>query len=106
MGNRVTPGLSDLNFMKITAGKGVQFFGGSHAQSCVLEAVLPPGRWVDVKLDKKAETVTLFVDGESVASGTVNFPLPAMPCYLGGDPNRPAESARCSVRKAIMEKIR
>lgn len=103
IGNRETPGERGTNFVKITAGRGAQIFGGSRKKSLVLEAKLPEGRWIEVKLEKRGETFTLSVDGSTVASGTVDFPLPAMPCYLGGDPNY-GEFARCSVREARIEK--
>jgi len=99
MGNRETPGARGTNFLKITADRGVQIFGGSRRKSLVLEASLPKEQWIDVKLEKQGETFTLYVDGSAVASGTVDFALPAMPCYLGGDPNY-GEFARCSVRHA------
>lgn len=102
MGNRTTPGRSGLNFVKITVDRGAQFFSGSPAKNCTLKAVLPKGRWIDVKLEKTGEAVTLYVDGKAVASGAVRFPLSAMPCYLGGDPNY-GEFARCSIRNALME---
>ena len=38
-------------------------------------------------------------DGKKRAEGDVPFALPAMPCYLGGDPNA-AETARCEIRNA------
>lgn len=103
MGNRETPGERGTNFVKITAGRGAQIFGGSRRKSLVLEADLPEERWTDVTLEKEGETFTLSVNGNAVASGTVDFPLSTMPCYLGGDPNY-GEFARCSVRVARMGK--
>lgn len=99
LGNRTTPGLPNLNFMKITADRGVQIFGGP-GKTRKLKATLPRGRWIDVRLSKRGRIATLFVDGKEVASGAVDFSLPPMPCYLGGDPKVQKEFAHCSIRKA------
>lgn len=101
MGNRVTPGHSVLSFVKITADRGAQLFGGSRVASCTLKATLPKDRWIDVRLQKDGTVATLYVDGAEVASGTLDFPLPAMPCYLGGDPKaKEKEFARGALRSA------
>jgi arylsulfatase A-like enzyme len=102
LGNRKTSGAPDLTFMKITANRGVQFF--SNGGKLVLNAVIPRGRWVRVDLQKTGPTVTLQLDGKTVATEALLFALPAMPCYLGGDPKVPTEYARCSIRKASVSK--
>ncbi len=98
LGNRKTPGAPGLTFMKITADRGVQFF--SNGEKLILNAVIPRGRWVRVDLQKTGQAVTLLFDGKTAATGTLPFALPAMPCYLGGDPGVPREFARCMIRKA------
>lgn len=100
MGNRTTPNLGGLNFMKITSKRGVQFFGGSQNQNLKLPLNLPTGKWISVRLQKEGKLVSVFVDGQKQTEGTLQFPLPAMPCYLGGDPNYSSESARCEIRNA------
>ncbi len=98
MGNRTTPKLSGLNFMKITSKRGVQFFAQNHSLRLPLN--LPTGKWISLQLQKNGNQVTLSVDGKTQATGTLGFPLPAMPCYLGGDPNYTSEFARCEIRNA------
>jgi arylsulfatase A-like enzyme len=99
MGNRVTPGLPDLNFMKITAERGVQFYGGSRAKTLKLDCKLPKNRWANVLVRKSGRRVSVSVDGKKQAEGNMPFALPSMPCYLGGDPNT-AEMACCEIRNA------
>ncbi len=101
MGNRITPGLSDLNFMKITAERGVQFYGGNREKGLRLNCELPKNRWVSVLVRKSGKRVSVSVDGKRQAAKDMPFALPAMPCYLGGDPNA-AEMARCEIRNAAV----
>ena len=98
IGNRVTPKTSDLNFMKVTAQRGIQFFGGK--QSLKIPLKLPTDKWTQLKLEKKGRRVTLTLDGKQAAEGKLTFPLIAMPCYLGGDPNQTSEAAKCEIRNA------
>ncbi len=102
MGNRITPGLPELNFMKITAERGVQFYGGNREKSLRLACDLPKDRWAKVQIRKSGKRVTVSVDGTKQAEGDMPFALPAMPCYLGGDPNLATETARCAIRNADM----
>jgi arylsulfatase A-like enzyme len=100
LGNRETPGVAGLNFMKATASRGVQFFGGTQGKSLRLPMSLPTGKWVKVHIRKTGKQVEVSVNGKPQASGQLAFPLPAMPCYLGGDPKSPQESASCEIRNA------
>ncbi|MEM7011749.1 MAG: sulfatase-like hydrolase/transferase [Verrucomicrobiota bacterium] len=100
MGNRVTPGKPDLTFMKITAKRGVQFFGGGAKKSVKLNCELPTDRWIRVEVRKEGQNVVILIDGETAANGKLPFPLPAMPVYLGGDPNYVSEAAHCEIRNA------
>ena len=98
LGNRQTPGKPDLNFMKVTAERGVQFFGsGSNLR---LSCDLPRNKWATVEVRKAGQEVSVSVDGKVQSKGKLPFPLIAMPCYLGGDPSVSAEAARCEVRNA------
>jgi len=55
-----------------------------------------------VQIRKSGKRVTVSVDGTKQAEGDMPFALPAMPCYLGGDPNLATETARCAIRNADM----
>ena len=105
LGNRSTPKLQDLNFMKVTAERGVQFFGGSPNKSMRLPLQLPGDEWVKVEIRKQGQLITVTVNGKEKAKGKLNFPLPAMPCYLGGDPRASNEAAVCEIRNALAGKV-
>jgi arylsulfatase A-like enzyme len=101
LGNRQTPGKRELTFMKVTAERGVQLFGGSQGASLRLPCTLPTNTWTTVELRKIGPEIQLSLDGKIHATGKAPFALAPMPCYLGGDPNVPAEAARCEIRKAF-----
>ena len=105
LGNRENPKVPGLNFMKITAGRGIQFFGGSPAKNLKLPLRLAVNKWVKVQLLKSGQQVSVSINGKEKAQGTLAFPLPAMPCYLGGDPKAPNEAAVCEIRNAMIRKV-
>ncbi|MFT5131485.1 MAG: hypothetical protein ACI8W8_005121, partial [Rhodothermales bacterium] len=104
LGNRQTPGKPDLNFIKVTAQRGVQLFGGSNNASLRLKCELPTNQWTTVEVRKVGAEVTVSLDGELQSNGKAPFALVAMPCYLGGDPKVTTESARCEIRNAFAGK--
>lgn len=99
MGNRKTPGTDA--FFKITPSKGVQLYqNGRHLFR--IDAPIPRGVWTAVKVVKEGARFTLYLDGKEAGSATMAEPVPAMPCYLGGDPSI-KNFARCSIRNAAVE---
>ena len=100
LGNRITPENSDLHFMKVTAQRGIQFYGGNQNKSLKLPMNLPVGKWTQLKVQKTADQVSVTLNGTKVSEGKLTFPLVAMPCYLGGDPNQASEAALCEIRNA------
>ena len=99
MGNRNTPGRK-TTFFKITPSKGVQLFVDGKKQVRI-EAVLPHSRWVAVEVVKDGPQFSLRVDGKQVGSTGCATRIPAMPCYLGGDPTV-QEFAKGSIRNAAV----
>ncbi|MFW6162966.1 MAG: sulfatase/phosphatase domain-containing protein, partial [Planctomycetota bacterium] len=85
VGNRrPVDGSDPLQFMKVTR-ETVQCFNG-RAHSLKLTHGIEPGEWVHVAVVKDGTTLTCYADGKKVASGAMDFGLPALPFYLGGDP--------------------
>jgi choline-sulfatase len=103
LGNRITPNLSDLNFMKVTSQRGVQFYGGNLNKSLKLPLNLPTEKWTKVEIRKTGKIITILVNGKPHSKGQLTFPLPAMPCYLGGDPKQTSETSKCEIRNASVK---
>ncbi|VGO12676.1 Arylsulfatase [Pontiella desulfatans] len=100
MGNRKANGRD--YFFKITPSKGVQLFK-DRKLLLKIPARIPKGVWTEVRVVKEGPQFTLFINGEAAGTARSNQPLPAMPCYLGGDPATKKEFARCSIRNAYVE---
>jgi len=99
LGNRHSP--TGLNFMKVTAERGVQLFA-NNTKLLKLDAAIPAGVWTTVALVKNGGEMVLYVNGKVTARADVTAPLPAMSCYLGGDPRVPNEAARCRISHAVV----
>lgn len=99
LGNR--NGRTDLNFMKFTARRGVQLFAGNK-RVFKMAPRISEGVWTEVVLVKDGGRAALYLDGKKVAEEKVGVSLPAMPCYLGGDPGVRNEMARCEISHAAV----
>ncbi|MFP4058813.1 MAG: sulfatase-like hydrolase/transferase [Candidatus Brocadiia bacterium] len=92
VGNRHLGGGDPLQFMKVTP-ETVQFFN-TRKHSVRLAHGLPREKWVHVAVVKDAGRATCYAGGRKVASERLDFPMPALPFYLGGDPHA-RELASC-----------
>ncbi|MCF7864685.1 MAG: sulfatase-like hydrolase/transferase [Kiritimatiellales bacterium] len=99
MGNRKTPGTDA--FFKITPSKGIQLFQNKK-HLFRIAATLPPGRWTAVEVVKEGPQFTVYIDGKKAGEAASAEPVPAMPCYLGGDPAA-GNFSHCSIRNAAVE---
>ncbi len=106
LGNRNRPGGGPRQFMKFTH-HSVQYFNGD--KSLKLNHQLPREKWVHLVLVKAGEQLRYYVDGKPVATAEVDFDMPSLPLYAGGDPraNELAATAVDEVRlyeQALSEK--
>jgi len=85
MGNRQTPG-HKTTFFKIAPSKGVQLYKDGK-ELFRIKAGFPRGRWIKISVVKTGRDFSVLCDGEKLGSAVLDEPVPAMPCYLGGDPN-------------------
>jgi hypothetical protein len=99
MGNRNTPGTDA--FFKITPSKGVQLYQNKK-HLFRIDAKIPFGRWTTVEVIKDGPQFTVNIDGKEVGRASIAETVPAMPCYLGGDP-KAGNFARCLIRNASVD---
>jgi len=85
MGNRQTPG-HKTTFFKIAPSKGVQLYKDGK-ELFRIKAGFPRGRWIKISVVKTGRDFSVLCEGEKLGSAVLDEPVPAMPCYLGGDPN-------------------
>ena len=85
MGNRKTPG-HKTTFFKITPSKGVQLYKNGKLLFRI-KANFPRNKWIKISVVKTAKDISVLCDGKKLGSAVLKEPVPAMPCYLGGDPN-------------------
>lgn len=84
LGNRTVPG-EKTTFFKITPERGVQLFSGGRKQFSI-PVKFPRSKWVRIDVVKTGMLFRVLLDGKDVGSASMREPVPAMPCYLGGDP--------------------
>lgn len=92
VGNRRREEGDALQFMKVTP-ETVQLFNGM-AKSVKQRHDIPLGAWAHVAVVKTGRVLACYVDGRKTVSAKVDFGLPELPFYLGGDP-RAGELATC-----------
>ena len=85
MGNRKTP-RHKTTFFKITPSKGVQLYKNGKLLFRI-KANFPRNKWIKISVVKTAKDISVLCDGKKLGSAVLKEPVPAMPCYLGGDPN-------------------
>lgn len=94
IGNRDSVGKGVDTFVKFTS-HSFQYFGGRQ-QPLRLNYNLPTDQWVNLAAVKDKAKLTVYVDGKSVANSKVDFDMPELPFYVGGDP-RANELSVCDV---------
>ncbi|NQT16423.1 MAG: sulfatase-like hydrolase/transferase, partial [Planctomycetes bacterium] len=94
IGNRATGEPGSTTFIKFTS-HGLQYYGAVN-QSRRLSYDLPQNRWTHLAAVKKEDSLTCYVNGAPVGDATVDFDLPELPFYLGGDPLA-GELSACSL---------
>lgn len=94
LGNRKRGSGDALQFMKVTP-ETVQCFNGQ-GNSVRMPHKIPLGKWVHVAVVKDGPRLRCCVDGNEACAGAVDFEVPSLPLYVGGDP-KAGEMAACQV---------
>ncbi len=84
IGNRDSQGAGADTFVKFTS-HSFQAYRGREA-TLRLQYDLSEQQWVHLAAVKRGPELTVYVDGKPVATGNMPADLPALPFYLGGDP--------------------
>jgi arylsulfatase A-like enzyme len=99
VGNRHLEKSDPTQFMKVTA-ETVQFYNG-RSHSVRIAHGLPREKWLHVAVVKDGDRLTCHADGRVVGKGKLDFAMPALPFYLGGDP-RAGEMAACRLDEVAL----
>jgi len=94
IGNRHSPGQRSDTFIKFTS-HSFQYYHGRE-QALRLNYDLPTVQWVHLAAVKDEAKLTVYVDGKAVANAEVDFEMPELPFYVGGDP-RANELSVCDI---------
>jgi len=100
VGNRrLGAGADTCQFMKVTR-HSVQYYNTrQHAVRLTIRT--EPGKWMHVAVVKHGRKLTCYTNGGKEASATVDFDLPELPFYLGGDPIA-GELATCQLDEVAL----
>ncbi|MDP6355549.1 MAG: sulfatase-like hydrolase/transferase [Planctomycetota bacterium] len=74
----------DLKFMKFTSHSVLFYNTGKNVLRMKKE--LPKGRWIHVALVKDGTALRYYLDGMPAASAMLEFDMPELPLFVGGDP--------------------
>ncbi len=85
IGNRHSQGQRSDTFVKFTSHSFQYYHGRQHALR--LNYDLPTDQWVHLAAVKDEAKLTVYVDGKAVVDAKVDFDIPELPFYVGGDPH-------------------
>jgi len=100
VGNRrLGAGADTVQFMKVTRTM-VQYYN-TREHAVRLKHWIQPGKWAHVAVVRDGRTLACYVDGKKTASAPVDFDMPALSFYLGGDPHA-GELAACQLDEVAL----
>jgi len=94
IGNRDSAGRGIDTFVKFTS-HSFQYYHG-RPQALRLNYNLPTEQWVHLAAVKEKANLIVYVDGRTAANVQLDFDMPELPFYVGGDP-RANELSVCDV---------